>query len=416
MAATLKQVDPQIFAAFREGDEHALERVFYDRFPSLLELARTDVPDGARASRVLVNVFRRAWQERAAMESPQALDSWLEHATHDAALREKGRMASLHRFEAHGGVKTQQRASVVPPIDDVWAEVKSSLHASNADHAQLQHERQSLSKHHAAEHMAAMATRSRFPAFALGGVVVLALALLAVFFWIPARGIEGKLTRSLANADTRVISTKAGQRGTMKLDDGTQVTLGADSKLQVPPSFPSTLRVVALDGTGTFVVQPAEKLPFYLRAGRATIRVTGTTFDVASYAADDRAVIRVREGTLMVSAGSKEQEVKAGSAISVDGSGKISVPSDDALASALSWIDGQMVITDRTIKEVIPLLRRWYQLDVTVAEKTLLDRKVSLRAGIDSANAAKLAMETNASVVFDFDGKKWVIRDVTKKK
>lgn len=415
MAATLKQVDSQVVTALREGDEHALERVFYERFPALLELARADVPDAARASRALVNVFLRAWQERAHLDSPASLDAMLDKATHEAARREKGRMASLHRFEAHEGVKTQHKVGVPPTLDEVWGEVKGALHGTTANHAEMQHQRQSLSKHHAAEHMAAIGKKSSLPMLALGGVVALSLALLAVFFWIPSRGLDGRMTRALANVDTREISTNSGQRGNVKLDDGTQVTLGADSRLRVPPSFPVTLRVVALNGTATFNVQPGSALPFYLRVGRATVEVTGTVFAVSSYAGDERTLIRVREGTIKVSAGSEEQEVSAGNAVSVDDDG-ISTPSTSELSSELSWIDGRMVITDLPIEEVIPLLRRWYQLDVTVAEKSLLERRVSWSAGLDSANAAKTAMETNASVLFDYDGKKWVLRDVTKKK
>lgn len=350
------------------------------------------------------------------MESSVTLETFLDRAAHEAALREKGRMASLHRFEAHEGVKAQHKAATVPTIDEIWTEIKASLHVTAADHEELRHARQSLSKHHAAEHIAAIGAKNRWPVLALGGMAVVALALMAIFFWIPASGIEGRLTRSLAHVDTRLISTKSGQRGNVKLDDGTTLTLGADSKLRIPPTFPATLRVVALDGTASFAVQPATNLPFYVRAGRATMQVTGTGFDIASYAGDDRAIIRVREGSVLVTAGGQEQVVTAGNAIAVDGGGKISVPSSEEVASALGWIDGQLVIIDRPIKEVIPLLRRWYQLDITVAEKALLDRKVSLRAGLDSANAAKQAMETNGSVVFDFDGKRWVLHDLAKKK
>jgi ferric-dicitrate binding protein FerR (iron transport regulator) len=416
MPATLPQFGPEIVAAFRGGDEHALERVFYERFVGLAELARADVSDAARASRLVVNVFLRAWQERATLENGAALDLFLERVTHDAALREKGRMASLHRFEAHGGVKSQHRQAAVPTIDEVWAEIKSTLHATSTDHEQLKKERKSLSKHHAAEHMAAIGTKSRFPALALGAVVVFALAVLAVVFWIPASKEEGKMTRALASEDTRTISTKAGQRGNVKLDDGTLVTLGADSRLRIPPAFPASLRVVALDGTASFTVQPNAALPFHVRAGHVTIMATGTAFDVSAYAADDRVTLRVREGAVRVTAGGQEQDVKAGSSAIVSNGNKITQPSEQELALALGWTDGQLNITDRSVKDVIPLLRRWYQLDVITAEKSLMDRKVTFRAGLDSAKAAMQAMETNASVIFDFDGKRWVLRDVTAKK
>lgn len=415
MAVTLPQIDPATVASFHAGDEHALERVFYDRFPGLLEVARVDVEDEARAARVLVNVFLRAWQERAQMETGAALDGFLERGTHDAALREKGRLAGLHRHD-HDGAKTQHRHAVPPTIDEVWGEIKSALHASATDHEHLREERKSLSKHHAAEHMAAVGKKSRLPVLALGGIVVAALAIMAVVFWIPASKEEGKMSRALANESTREINTKSGQRGNLKLDDGTTVTLGADSKLRIPAAFPATLRVVALNGSASFNAASNPELPFHVRAGRVTIEATGTAFDVAAYAADDRVTIRVREGGVMVTAGGKEQAVTAGSAAIVSENGEITTPSAEELASALGWIDGQISITDRPIKEVIPLLRRWYQLDVTVAEKALLERKVTLRAGLDSAKAAMLAMESNGSVIFDFDGKKWVLRDVTARK
>ncbi len=415
MPATLNRLDADTVNAFRGGDEHALERVFYAKFATLLDLARAEVPDVARASKVVEHVMLRMWQERSQAETPLALDAFLERTTHELAIREKGRLAALHRHDAPGAKKAEH--AVVPPtIDDVWGHIKAALHANSAEHDKLQQERQSLSKHHAAEHMAAMGQKKRFPIFAVGGIAAVALIIMAVLFWIPASKEEGKISRALAHQDTREISTKNGQRGNVKLDEGSVVTLGADSHLRIPPVFPTTLRAVGLDGTASFVVASGQPLPFIVRAGRATIKATGTAFDVSAYPTEGRVTVRVREGEVIVTPkGGKDEVVKAGDAVVVKQSG-VGTPTDKELGSALGWINGQFEVTDQPIKDVLPLLRRWYQLEVVAADKALLDRKVTMQAGLDSAKVAMSAMEANGSVLFDFDGKKWLLRDVTAKK
>ncbi|MFN8581496.1 MAG: FecR domain-containing protein [Gemmatimonadaceae bacterium] len=414
MPATLNRLDAETVAAFKSGDEHALERVFYAKFAPLVELTKAEVPDLTKASKVVENVILRAWADRAQMDSPLALDSYFERVTHEAAIREKGRLAALHRHDAPGAKKAQH-AVTAPTPDDVWGHIKAAIHASGADHEKLQAERKSLSKQHAAEHLAHVGEKKKFPIFAVAGIAAVALAIMAVLFWIPASKEEGKISRALANERTREISTKNGQRGNVKLDDGTVVTLGADSRLRIPPVFPTTLRAVGIEGTASFAVASGQSLPFEVRAGRATIKATGTAFDVSAYPTDDHVTIRVRQGEIIVTPKSgKDETVKAGDAVVVKSSG-VGTPTDKELGAALGWIDGRFEVTDAPIKDVLPLLKRWYQLDVQAADKSLLDRKVTMQAGLDSAKVAMTAMETSASVLFDFDGKKWLLRDVAKK-
>jgi ferric-dicitrate binding protein FerR (iron transport regulator) len=416
MPATLTRLDTETVAAFRKGDEHALERVFYAKFATLLELTKAEVPDAARATKTVENVFLHAWQDRASIDSPQAMDAALERMTHEAAIREKGRLAALHRHDVPGAKAKSQHIVVPPTIDEAWGYIKEAIHGTSAEHDKLQEQRKSLSKQHAAEHLAAVGQKKKFPFLFIGGIVAVALAIMAVLFWIPASKEEGRISRALANQNTREISTKVGQRGNVKLDDGSTVTLGADSYLKIPPTFPTALRVVGLEGSASFAVASGQSLPFLVRVGRATIRATGTTFDVAAYPVDNRVLVRVREGEVIVTPkGGKDEVVKSGDAVLLKDN-NATTPSDKDVARDLGWIDGKFDVTDMTIKDVIPLLKRWYQLDVVAADKALLDRKVTMQAGLDSAKVAMTAMETNASVLFDFDGKKWLLRDVATKK
>lgn len=415
MTTTVHRLDPEVVTAFRTGDEHALERVFYSKFPMLLELVRAEVPDAARATKVVENVLLRAWQDRQQMENPLTMDSFLERVAHEAAIREKGRLAGLHRHDTPGAAKERAKHVVQPPtIDEAWAQVKEALHASNPAHDQLLKESRSLSKHHAASHMAAVGTPKRFPVLFFGGAIAVSLAVLAVLFWIPASKESGKITRALASNDTRDVATKAGQRGNIKLDDGTTVALGADSHLLIPPVFPSTLRVVGLNGSAIFTVAAGQSLPFMVRTGTATIRATGTVFAVSAYPTDKTVTVRVREGSVLLTGINKDATVNAGSTVVVSESGDVTPATPSQLAEALGWIDGTFEVTDQPIETVLPLFKRWYQMDVSVADKELLNRKVSMKAGLDSAKAAMTALESNGSVVFDFDGKKWLLRDVEK--
>jgi ferric-dicitrate binding protein FerR (iron transport regulator) len=113
--------------------------------------------------------------------------------------------------------------------------------------------------------------------------------------------------------------------------------------------------------------------------------------------------------------GKDELSLGSSESLRIDSDGNMLAPSTEQLDGALGWVAGQLSISDMPIKSVLPLLKRWYALDVLPPEAALLNRRVTIRAGLDSARVAMTALEQSGSVLFDSNGKKWILRDVAKK-
>ena len=75
------------------------------------------------------------------------------------------------------------------------------------------------------------------------------------------------------------------------LSDGTKVWLYKTAKLDFPKSFEGEKRLVKLTGEAYFDVAKDASKPFIIEAGKATIRVLGTSFNVQSSATATKVVV-----------------------------------------------------------------------------------------------------------------------------
>jgi ferric-dicitrate binding protein FerR (iron transport regulator) len=89
----------------------------------------------------------------------------------------------------------------------------------------------------------------------------------------------------------------------------------------------------------------------------------------------------------------------------VDGNEEFSTPAATLVEESLGWIDGTIVFNDRPFREVLPALQRWYALTLTPESPALLDRRVTMRAGVDSMRAALRALQLAGQVIIDYDAK-----------
>ncbi|HSA56883.1 MAG TPA: FecR family protein [Gemmatimonadaceae bacterium] len=411
MPATAPLIEADLLAELKTNDENALERLFRERFAPLLDRATGTLGEPARAARAVERAFLDLWDGRAQFETPEALEQYLDAAFRDAVSVQRSRAASLRRFEAMEAVHAKAPAAV-PDVDSSWDRIAAAL-SPNGPRETLESVR-AESRHHTAEHLAALGRRRTRP-LAVGGVVALAAAVIALLFWLPRRGADGTIDRALSSRDARQVSTEDGQRGSIRLGDGTAVTMGAHSTLTIADGFGTRLRAVALAGTASFEPTVNREMPFVVRVRDVQIRATGTVFDVAAFPGDRAVTVRVRAGTVEVMTDEEVRAVAAGTAAVITDDGAIADASPTAVAEALGWVDGEIVIAGRTLGYAVPVLRRWFGLTLTVNEKALLDRPLTMRAGVDSMRAAIRELQNGAQVFVDYDGKKNVVWDAARR-
>ncbi|MBK5194261.1 MAG: FecR domain-containing protein, partial [Flavobacteriaceae bacterium] len=78
---------------------------------------------------------------------------------------------------------------------------------------------------------------------------------------------------------------------TFTLPDGTLVSLNSETQITYPKKFGKKTREVTIQGEAFFVVKPNKNKPFIIHAGKAQIKVLGTSFNVSAY--PDKKVVEV---------------------------------------------------------------------------------------------------------------------------
>ncbi len=189
--------------------------------------------------------------------------------------------------------------------------------------------------------------------------------------WLAARRFTMHPTRGARVA--RDYATTPGQRTTLALADGSQITLAPDSRLHVPLGYGGEMREVALEGEAAFVVRHDAKRPFTVRTAQVVTRDVGTTFDVSAYPGSATTRVVVAEGRVDV----RGVSLVAGQLAVVESRG---TPKVVRLAHAdhfLAWRTGQLVFDATPVPEVAATISRWYDLDVRVTDPALAARHVT---------------------------------------
>ena len=410
MPAPFTPISNEVLAGVREGAEPALERLFREHYQALLEEAKENLDEAAFAPRIVEAAVLRAWDKHAEFQSPEELESFLHSAVHEAAIREKSRRAGLHRMESHEGVAhvVRRPEARIPTVDEAWKHLHAALHPAPRDPAHAA-DVAGASRHAAAEHMAAVAKR-RSPLVTMGYIGAVVVTVAALLYGIFRESPEAKVTRFLKSSDAREIISKFGQIGTVTLDDGSIVKIGADSHLLIPPGFPSEVRAVRVTGTGSFQVA-AGTLPFEVRLGEVAVVATGTRFAVDYDTATHAALVRVDEGSVTVRAGETQHPLTAGQALVVNEEMVASEPPKAVVDEALAWTGGRLVVVDRPLRHALDQARRWYSIALVPHDMSLLERKVSVDAPLDSSTVMIADLERSGNMKFGWDDKTMTLYD-----
>jgi ferric-dicitrate binding protein FerR (iron transport regulator) len=106
-------------------------------------------------------------------------------------------------------------------------------------------------------------------------IAALIIVIAGVGYWCMENGVF------LVPANKEIVTT--GKRKTVKLPDGTLITLEPNSKLDYPGRFTGSTREVHLTGEAYFEVKPNHEKPFIVHTPYVIATVLGTSFNVEAY-------------------------------------------------------------------------------------------------------------------------------------
>ncbi len=216
---------------------------------------------------------------------------------------------------------------------------------------------------------------ARWTTMAKRAAALIAAVGLATLGWRLARP-EGQGGES--PSPSRVVATRAGERVSIHLPDGTGVMLGPGSILRMPGDFGRPARTVTLEGEGYFEVSHDAHHPFVVWAGGLVARDLGTAFIIRAYPDDGSARVVVREGKVGIApatapaaghgdhAATQEASVAPGQLGRLSPTGAPIVERADT-AVAFAWTEGRLVLRNVPLRDAVVRMSRWFGLDFRLA-------------------------------------------------
>ena len=162
----------------------------------------------------------------------------------------------------------------------------------------------------------------------------------------------------------------------IKLSDGTQVWLNSESQLKFPVSFVKgqTRKVELVYGEAYFDVSPSkehEGSKFKVLNNAQEVEVLGTEFNIKAYKDETNIYTTLIEGKVTIDNGNTLRNLKPNQQSNFDlKNGVIQIKQVDVFEQ-ISWKDGIFSFRGKSLKEIMKVLSRWYDVDIIFENKKL---------------------------------------------
>ncbi len=191
--------------------------------------------------------------------------------------------------------------------------------------------------------------------------------------------------------DATTYQTARAEHKIINLDDGSKISLGARSIVNVDYS-PMARRITLVRGEAVFDVSKDKARPFIVKTGNGTVTAIGTKFNI--HTNDKNVIVTVLEGIVEVNPYLANDNIKAplprvaaGKAVSYRSDGFISEVVESNVEAAVSWERGLLVRVDTPLASVIEDVNRYSSREIIIGDPALNDIRFTgtvLNDGIDN--------------------------------
>lgn len=290
------------------------------------------------------------------------------------ADEDAGRRAALVEMKAAWDIPLPDRSW---NVDAAWKKVAAGLPAVDSE--------RTAPARRVAEKVIPIASHRRWWQDGARLMQIAAAAVILVGGALILPRLRGSDASEQATVASLSVATRAGERRTVELPDGSTVVLGVSSSLRTRDGYGQGAREVELDGEAFFTVDHDEARPFRVFVGGTMVEDLGTEFAVRHYAADSAVGGGLR---VAVTAGSVSIHRGTGADASVvleprdvatvrDSASDIMVLRNVDVSPFTAFASGRLIFTDTPFAEVADELERWYGVEVRVTEPALLDRHLT---------------------------------------
>ncbi|MEF9924352.1 MAG: DUF4974 domain-containing protein [Muribaculaceae bacterium] len=169
---------------------------------------------------------------------------------------------------------------------------------------------------------------------------------------------------------------KAGEKGSMRLSDGTMVHLNSASKISFAGDYNSENRIVNLEGEAYFDVAKNPNKKFIVSCNGLEVEALGTEFNVKAYPSDSIITTSLAQGKVKVS--SKEQCVTLLPNDVATYNLKrhtIKASTIDDISIANYWRSGQLVFNSEPLSSIAKTIERMYGVKINIKDAKLKEMR-----------------------------------------
>ena len=195
------------------------------------------------------------------------------------------------------------------------------------------------------------------------GLILLGLGTVAVY--MNNSGYLSKNNTFIAGNDQKNIL--------VSLPDGSKIYLNRNSEFSYRANFGKHGRNVKLTGEAFFEISPDLSKPFVIDAGKANVKVVGTSFNVITNNSESAVEVFVKTGKVLVTDNSGTQTIQLDPGFVGTVNSKISVKTVNSNPNYLSWKTGYLDYSGQKLSVVFKDLKRVYNMDIVADDSLILD-------------------------------------------
>ena len=159
----------------------------------------------------------------------------------------------------------------------------------------------------------------------------------------------------------------------VSLPDGSKIYLNRNSEFSYRKNFGRHGRDVQLAGEAFFEISPDVSKPFIIDAGKAKVKVVGTSFNVITNNTESAVEVFVKTGKVLVSDISGSQTIQLDPGFVGTMNSKASAKSLNNNPNYLSWKTGLLVYNGQKLDVVFNDLKRVYNMDIVADDPEILE-------------------------------------------
>lgn len=206
---------------------------------------------------------------------------------------------------------------------------------------------------------------SRYNFIRIAAAVIVVMGLASVLLYLNDKGI---LSRKI------IVATTENQKNLqVSLPDGSTIYLNRNTRLSYNHDFGKKGRHVDLEGEAFFEISPDSLKPFTVDAGKAIVKVIGTTFSVLSNNTDSAVEVFVKSGKVMLSSSTSSEDLilDPGFVGTMNAGKSAKTINDDP--NYLSWNTGLLFYNGQKLDIVFKDLKKVYNMDIVADDPGILE-------------------------------------------